>query len=230
MSTAGTLGVGWRQFDTSAEIHGAMKRTAGSADKLIHFIKSKALPEQMTTQSDLSFRVKPRLWINSEIRSTRSSAVLVADVQTRSDKVGESDGKAVTSLCRATAVTSSWSAAEELVYALSHKFGLGIASSADAQPHCGGQADVSDIASHDLDAFQVGQDVVEHWLAFDDLHANLQEHLLPLPELPGTQEIGAHSHLMTGLVSAVLHTRYALIISTEECHLPIVSVRFGKHN
>lgn len=186
----------------------------------------------MTTQSDLSFRVKPRLWINSEIRSTRSSAVLVADVQTRSDNVGEDDGKAVTSLCRATAVTSSWSAAEELVHALSHKLGLGFASSADAQPHCGAQADVSDIASHDLDALQVGQDVVEHWLAFDELHANLQEHLLPLPELPGTQEIGARSHLMmleSGLVSAVLHTRYALIILTEECNLPTGSVRFGKH-
>lgn len=124
---------------------------------------------------------------------------LMAEMETSSMNTAAVDKNAGFYRCSALAAQDSCAMQEGLIEDLTNELQLEIAS-APAVVHDGSlpSQKVHEYGMAHLDLCSHGdrQDIVKYWLAFDDLHAKLQEYCMPVPEVPGLQdsEVSPHTY------------------------------------
>lgn len=134
---------------------------------------------------DLTFTSKTQLWIRSQISTERAVAASLVAMETGAISADDSTHNAVAALCSATAGMNGDAMLERLSSELSNELGLGhyLDPAVDQQRPAHGSCDHDNADKIWTFHGAVNPDVVQHWLAFDELHTALQEDLVSLPDI-----------------------------------------------
>eukprot|EP00892_Ulva_mutabilis_P007998 jgi/Ulvmu1/5570/UM023_0107.1 len=153
---------------------------------LLDAVSSFANITALTHSASVCLRTQGLLWISSHICSQRTAAAMLANVEAGMGHLDDATAQEVVALCSASGQVYSDAMLDALANDLSAELGLKPclttkqwSTSTVDLPHR------SDDASYDQPGCDyVSSDIIEHWLAFDELHAELTKDFLVLPEIP----------------------------------------------